>query len=388
MADKIQNIEDIINHFAISLMAQKSEKEVLWDLVKNCISKLGLEDCVIYILDEERQVLVQRAAYGAKNPYGEMIVSPIEIPVGKGVVGAVAKSGKAEIVNDTTLDNRYIKDDELRYSEIAVPIVLNSKVIGIIDSEHSSKGFYTGWHLKVFTLIANLSANKIMYVRAEKQLKEEEKQYLELKNQLSTYRLQSLQAQLNPHFVFNSLNAIQHFISAKQSDLSLKYLSFFAKFMRLSLKAIPDDDIDLSAEIDLVKYYMELEKLRFGDKFNYNIHIQPSLNLKLLRSPVILIQPFVEHVVANIVVKDLKHTEVLISISSENDYIECEIGYNGISNSIGHEREWESANNNSKPWIGIYDRIKMLNAMFRANLQIEYGEATLKMIIPIWLMAD
>ena len=133
--------EQAINYFASSLSEQQTEEEILWDVAKNCIGRLHFEDCVIYLWDEEKQVLVQTAAHGPKSPRQFEITGPIEIKPGEGIVGTVAKNGKAEIVNDTSADPRYIVDDEQRYSEISVPIVYNGRVLGVIDCEHSKKGF-------------------------------------------------------------------------------------------------------------------------------------------------------------------------------------------------------------------------------------------------------
>jgi signal transduction histidine kinase len=161
-----------INYFATSLLERYTEEDILWDLAKNCISQLGFEDCVIYLLDKERNVLVQRAALGPKNPIGRVIANPLVIPVGKGIVGSVALTGIPELIEDTSLDGRYIVDDERRFSEITVPISANGKVIGIIDSEHRRKDFFTQNHLKMLTAIASLCANKLVRVWAEQRLRQ------------------------------------------------------------------------------------------------------------------------------------------------------------------------------------------------------------------------
>ena len=109
--------DDTINYFATSLFGKNTIEEVLWDVAKNCISRLDLVDCVIYLLDESRGVLVQKAAYGKKNPEEFNIYVPIEIPLGKGIVGSVAQTGIAEIVSDVSADPRYIVDDQPRLSE-------------------------------------------------------------------------------------------------------------------------------------------------------------------------------------------------------------------------------------------------------------------------------
>jgi signal transduction histidine kinase len=165
-------VTQTINYFATSLLERYTEEDILWDLAKNCISQLGFEDCVIYLVDKDRNVLVQRAALGPKNPVGRVIANPLVIPVGKGIVGSVAVTGVPELIEDTSLDGRYIVDDERRFSEITVPICANGKVIGIIDSEHVRKNFFTQNHLKMLTAIASLCANKLVRVWAEQRLRQ------------------------------------------------------------------------------------------------------------------------------------------------------------------------------------------------------------------------
>ena len=161
-----KDIDETINYFASSLYGKNTVKEILWDITKNCISRLGLVDCVIYLLDEERQILIQSAAYGIKNQKEYEIHNPLEIPIGEGIVGSVAKSGKPEIVNDTLKDKRYIVDDLTRFSELAVPILHHKKVIGVIDSEHPEKDFFTQYHLDSLKTIAAICSSKIAQAKA------------------------------------------------------------------------------------------------------------------------------------------------------------------------------------------------------------------------------
>lgn len=162
--------ERIIAYFATSLYGKNTVEEILWDVAKNCISQLGFADCVIYLVNEESNLLEQKAAFGPKNPDAFEIANLITIPVGKGIVGTVAKTGVPEVINDTSKDARYIVDDERRFSEIAVPIIYENKVIGVIDSEHPQKNFFTDTHLRILSIIAALCSNKIVKARAEEEI--------------------------------------------------------------------------------------------------------------------------------------------------------------------------------------------------------------------------
>ena len=163
--------ERTINSFATSLYGQNTTDDIFWDTAKNCIEKIGFADCVIYQKDENRNVLVQKAAYGPKNPYRREILDSIEIPVGKGIVGSVAQDGRAVIIHDTSKDPRYIVDDEKRLSEIAVPILVDGKVFAVIDSENSRKGYYSRYHLRVLKKVAAICAERITKYLTEEKLR-------------------------------------------------------------------------------------------------------------------------------------------------------------------------------------------------------------------------
>lgn len=159
------DVQRVLNHFISSLYEKETEEEILWDLTRNCIAQLDFIDCVVYMLDEESDVLKQRAAWGSKAPEGNVIENYLELPVGTGIIGLVAQTGKAEIVGDVNQDPRYIPDAFPRGSEITVPIFSRGKVIGIIDSEHPNKYFFEDKHLSVLTTLAAVLGIKITQIR-------------------------------------------------------------------------------------------------------------------------------------------------------------------------------------------------------------------------------
>ncbi len=159
------DVQRVLNHFISSLYEKETEEEILWDLTRNCIAQLDFIECVVYMLDEESGVLKQRAAWGPKAPEGNVIENYLELPVGTGIIGLVAQTGKAEIVGDVNQDPRYIPDTFPRGSEITVPIFSRGKVIGIIDSEHPNKYFFEDKHLSVLTTLAAVMGIKITQIR-------------------------------------------------------------------------------------------------------------------------------------------------------------------------------------------------------------------------------
>ncbi len=152
--------EKTLNDFATSLYGLTTVDEVFWMVAKKSIKLLDFEDCVVYLIQDNGK-LIQKSLVNTQHPGLNKINSPLEIEMGKGIVGSVAKSGKAEIVRDTSKDERYIVDGERRYSEISVPIFVEGKVFAVIDSEHSKKNFYRSWHLSMLTEIAKICSAKI-----------------------------------------------------------------------------------------------------------------------------------------------------------------------------------------------------------------------------------
>ncbi len=152
-------------------------------------------DCIIYLI--ENGELVQKAAYGPKNPQDFDIKNPIKLQIGEGICGTVAKTGEAEIIGDTSKDPRYKVDDEIRYSEITVPMKFKGEVIGLIDSEHPEKNFFKKEDLEILETIASMMAVKIIQAKATEELKKNEENLkikVEEKTSELTHSLEKLQA--------------------------------------------------------------------------------------------------------------------------------------------------------------------------------------------------
>jgi len=164
--------ERVLKRFATTLFGQKSIDDIFWTTAEQCVLLMKLEDCVIYQLEESKQLLLQKAAAGPKSPYTERyIFNPIEIPVGKGIVGTVAKSLQSELIRNTATDPRYIIDDQSRLSEIAVPIVVEGTAFGVIDSEHPQKGFFKKADLALLEKIAAICAERISKYLVEERIR-------------------------------------------------------------------------------------------------------------------------------------------------------------------------------------------------------------------------
>jgi hypothetical protein len=130
-----------------------------------------------------------------------------------------------------------------------------------------------------------------------KAIQQKERKKTELHQQLIEYRLNAIQAQMNPHFIFNAINSIQHYILNNDTQLAYDYLAKFSKLIRLVLSNSQHSIISLKKELETLELYIELEQKRFKNKFKYLIHIDKELEMEDIRIPVMLIQPFVENAI-------------------------------------------------------------------------------------------
>lgn len=355
--------ESVIHYFASQINGHKQVDELLWDVAQNCISHLNLQECVIYMVDHERQVLVQKAAFGPKNPHANVIYKPIEIPVGHGITGTVALTQNAEIINNTERDGRYILDDSRRLSEIAVPIAMEGRILGVIDSEHTQKNFFTPRHMSILSTVAVLCANQIQRILAEEEKHKAQIEILQNRQKVIESRLQSLRLQMNPHFLFNALNSIQQMILANEELVATRYLSRFSKLLRSILIHSDKETISLREEIEILRLYVELESVRFKDAFTYTIDCDAEIDPDEVKIPTLLIQPFVENAIWHGLMHKEGDRNLKIIFTDMGEYVKCIVEDNGIGRQKAREIKISSGQDKKHTSKGIEVSLERLKAM-------------------------
>ncbi len=138
-----------------------------------------------------------------------------------------------------------------------------------------------------------------------------------------------LRSQMNPHFIYNSLNSIQSFISSNQSYEAEKYLAQFAKLIRGILENSRTDLISLEKEIEVLTLYLNLEQLRFENRFSYSIHVDDEIEQDFISIPPMLVQPFIENAILH-GFKNKNKGEINIHFNEKEDFLICIIDDNGI----------------------------------------------------------
>lgn len=157
--------EAALTHLLVLLRKAQSPREAAWAVTSQAIAALGLEDCVVYLSNPDGQTLTQVAVFGPKLKATGMIENSITLRFGQGIVGSAAAERLLIRVDDIRLDSRYVLDDDHRLSELAVPILAGNEVLGVIDSEHTSAGFYTDRHEQLLRQMAALLADRLIEMR-------------------------------------------------------------------------------------------------------------------------------------------------------------------------------------------------------------------------------
>lgn len=370
----LDQFEEILIYFTTSIPKKNTEEEVLWDLAKNCIAKLGFVDCVIYLLDQKTNILIQKAAYGPKNPKDYEIYEPVHISIGQGITGSVAQTGKAEIISDTSQDPRYIEDDEMRFSEICVPILANEEILGVIDCEHPQKNFFTEQHLRILKTIASICGIKINQIRTEKKALREQEQRLKIQSEMVELKLKAFQSQMNPHFVFNTLNAIQYFITSDKKIKALNYLSVFSKLIRYYHNYFEKETIVLSDEIEMLNWYLKLQRLRYEDRFEYSISNETALATEAT-IPAFVIQTLLENIIEFTIFSNKGPSDVKIKFDTFEKYVEVTVIFNFEKSSNLKTNYLPEYRNQISKW---QDQIRMLNKVKNYNIDKKVTFKTLK----------
>ena len=193
------------------------------------------------------------------------------------------------------------------------------------------------------------------------------------------YELQSLRSQMNPHFIFNSLNSIHKYIWDNQAEEASEYLTKFSRLIRMILENSRVPSIYLKNEIDFLNLYVELELLRFHEKFVYNIEAPPQVDANEILIPSMIIQPFVENAIWHgLAPKESGKGKLSIRFSIENTVMVCEIEDNGIGREKANKLKAEKSGSHSPMGIQVTeDRIELLKKT-SGNKSIEINIKDLK----------
>jgi len=230
---------------------------------------------------------------------------------------------------------------------------------------------------KTWWFIASLSVLiiLILYLSVRfriRQIKTREKLKTEMNKKIANIESQALRSQMNPHFIFNTMSSIQHYISNNDSDAAMKYLSKFAKLMRKIMDNSKQQVISVSEELDALNLYLELEVMRFDKKFEYIINVDKSIDQNYEQIPSMLIQPYIENAIIHGLLPKDGNGKISITLLRQGDTILCTIEDNGI----GRKNSLEFKKNRVQQYKSMgmnitQERLDILNSSLKSNIFVE-----------------
>jgi len=152
----------------------------------------------------------------------------------------------------------------------------------------------------------------------------------EMQQRASELEMQVLRAQMNPHFIFNSLNSINRFILQNDKLQASEYLTKFSKLVRMILQHSQAILVPLENELDCLRLYLELEALRFDHRFSFKISVAPEIDIEVVKVPPLIIQPYAENAIWHGLMHKEEKGQLDIEIFQENDSLYLKISDNGI----------------------------------------------------------
>ncbi len=247
------------------------------------------------------------------------------------------------------VDNKILEDTEQRISQLEQEKKLKDELI-------RKKNIFN------YSLIAALVLLSALIFFIFRTLKK-----VQIKNK--KIALQSLRREMNPHFIFNSLNSVNQFIATNNELEANQYLTKFSKLMRGVMENSSEDFIPFQQELDLLQNYLALEKTRFADKFDYEIIVDENLNQQNLQLPGMMVQPFLENAIWHGLRYKTEKGFLKLSFKKENQHLKITIEDNGIG--IEESKKQKTIHQKNREGRGMkntLERIRILNDLYKKNI--------------------
>lgn len=202
-----------------------------------------------------------------------------------------------------------------------------------------------------------------------------EQRISEMNRRISEVTQANLRQQMNPHFIFNTLNSIQYYMYQHDKLATNNYLTKFSSLMRKVLENSQHTSVRLQDELDALKLYLELESLRFKDKFDYKISIDEDIDTLVYKVPAMLIQPYVENSISHGLMPKEGKGYVKIDLRLQNNHILCSIEDNGIGREAAQEMKSKMNDTHNSYGTQITSsRLDLVNSLYGTSLKTTYTD--------------
>src|SRR6476661_4504980 len=229
--------------------------------------------------------------------------------------------------------------------------------------------FWRTWWFLSISIILLSAAISWLLTRYLRQQRLRERQRLITQNRIISLEQQALQAMMNPHFVFNVMNSIQHFINTSEPQAANKVLTGFARLIRKNLDICTKSFIPLEEEIAYLRLYLSLEQLRFGDKMQYHFHLDDSIDLDETIIPSMLLQPFVENAIWHGLMPKEEGGTIDIHLSETEGFLRIRITDDGIG--ILNSKKLKKTEHISRGMQLTQERINLINKHNPQHIELD-----------------
>jgi hypothetical protein len=195
-------------------------------------------------------------------------------------------------------------------------------------------------------LLSIALADRINLYRKEKALAQREliqslQEKTTMQHDMLELEAKALRSQMNPHFIFNCMNSIKALIQQKDEDKAVSYLTTFSKLLRTILQNLDKREISLFDEIETCRLYTQLESMRFGNKFSYSFRVEPTLDIKSIQVPALILQPFIENAIWHGLMPKDKEGYISVKVEKIDDAIVCVVDDNGIGRELSTKNKFK-----------------------------------------------
>lgn len=250
---------------------------------------------------------------------------------------------------------------------------------GILQQELAEKRARWNWGLAIgilmsVGLLVLLVSQYRKRLTREQELAEQQEQlnHSRFQVRLGELEMKALQAQMNPHFVFNCLNSINHMIIQNRGTEASRYLTRFSKLLRMALEYSDEPTISLKEELEMLDMYLQLESLRFKEQFSYNIHIDDKVNPHDTHLPAMIMQPFVENAIWHGLLPKDGPGHLQIDVSRDAEFLHCTIEDNGIGRSAARRQQSTSIPSHKSKGMDLSkERLALMSRSAHGKIQIE-----------------
>jgi tetratricopeptide (TPR) repeat protein len=186
----------------------------------------------------------------------------------------------------------------------------------------------------------------------------------------------NLRQQMNPHFIFNTLNSIQYYVFQNDRIASNNYMTKFASLIRKTLENSQHTAITIKEELETLHLYLELECLRFKEKFEWDIRVDDEIDTLVYKIPTMLIQPYVENAITHgLMHKENGKGQIIVELQLQQKQVLCTIEDNGIGRARAQEiRQQKNGNHQSMGTTITESRLKLVNDLYGNKMRVVYTD--------------